>query len=259
MIKKDNTNSDEEVIDLGAVLGLLWKHFAIILTCGILCAAAMFMCARMFITPKYQANALLFVNNSSLNIGNLDLGTTNLNNASSYVNTYLEILKSRSNMELVIEQSGVPYTDEQLRKMVSATSVNTTGLFQISVTSTNPEEARSLVNLIAAILPDKVGEIINNTSIKVVDYAVTPHSRVSPSYIKFTGIGLLLGIILCSGVVLLIAYFDDEIHNEDYLLTTYQHPILASIPDLTSKSSGKYGYYYGGSAYGKSARKGGAD
>ena len=116
-----------------------------------------------------------------------------------------------------------------------------------------------MVNLIATILPDKVGEIINNTSIKVVDYAVTPHSRVSPSYIKYTGIGLLLGIIICSAVILLIAYFDDEIHNEDYLLTTYQHPVLASIPDLTSKSSGKYGYYYGGSAYGKSARKGGVD
>ena len=259
MIRKDDTNPNEAVIDLGLVISLLWKHIALILTCGIICAAALFMYARMFITPKYQANALLFVNNSSLTIGSLDLGATNLTNASSYVNTYVEILKSRSNMELVIDQSGVPYTYEQLRRMVSATAVNTTGLFQVSVTSPNPEEARTLVNLIATILPDKVGEIINNTSIKVVDYAVTPHSRVSPSYIKYTGIGLLLGILLCSGVILLIAYFDDEIHNEDYLLTTYQHPILASIPDLTSKSAGKYGYYYGGSAYGKSARRGGVD
>ena len=43
-------------------------------------------------------------------------------------------------MELVIEQSGVPYSYEQLRQMVSATAVNTTGLFQVSVTSPNPEE-----------------------------------------------------------------------------------------------------------------------
>ena len=257
MIKRDDTNPNEEVIDLGLVFSLLWKHVALILTCGIICAAALFVCARMFLTPKYQANALLFVNNSTLNIGSLDLGATNFTNATNYVETYVEILKSRSNMELVIEQSGVPYTYEQLRKMVSSSAVNSTGLFRVSVTSSNPEEARTLVNLIATILPDKVSEIINNTSIKVVDYAVTPHSRVSPSYIKFTGIGLLLGMILCSGVILLIAYFDDEIHNEDYLLTTYQHPILASIPDLTSKSAGKYGYYYGGTAYGKSTRKGG--
>ena len=259
MMKNNEIDSNEEFFDLGKIFALLWKHVALILTCGIIGAAALFMYARMFITPMYQANALLFVNNSSLTIGSLDLGNTNLNNASSYVSTYVEILKSRSNMELVIEQSGVPYTYERLRGMVSANAVNTTGLFQVSVTSPNPEEARTLVNLIATILPDKVGEIINNTSIKVVDYAVTPHSRVSPNYIQFAGIGLLLGIVLCSGVILLIAYFDDEIHNEDYLLTTYNHPVLASIPDLTSRSAGKYGYYYGGTAYGKSARKGGVD
>ena len=116
-----------------------------------------------------------------------------------------------------------------------------------------------LVNLIAAILPDKVAEIVNNTSIKVVDYAETPQSRVSPNYIQYAGIGLLLGIVLCAGVLLLIAYFDDEIHNEDYLLNAYNYPVLASIPDLTSKSSGKYGYYYGSGSYGKSAKRGGVD
>ena len=92
MIKRDDTNPNEEVIDLALIFSLLWKLAALILTCGILCAAALFLAARMFITPKYQANALLFVNNSSLSIGSLDLGTTNLNNAASYVNTYVEIL-----------------------------------------------------------------------------------------------------------------------------------------------------------------------
>ena len=83
MIKKDATNPNEEVIDLGLIISLLWKHAALILTCGILCAAALFFAARMFITPKYQANALLFVNNSTLNIGSLDLGATNLTNVTS--------------------------------------------------------------------------------------------------------------------------------------------------------------------------------
>ena len=243
MIKKDAANPNEEVIDLGLILSLLWKHVALILTCGIICAAALFLAARMFITPKYQANALLFVNNSTLNIGSLDLGTTNLTNASSYVNTYVEILKSRSNMELVIEQSGVPYSYEQLRQMVSATAVNTTGLFQVSVTSPNPEEARTLANTIAVILPDKISDIVANSSVEVVDYAVTPHTRVSPSYIKYAAIGLLAGIVLASAVVLVISYFDDVIHDEDYLLQSFDAPILATIPDLMAKSTKKYGYY----------------
>lgn len=260
MIMKNEENGfEDEFFDLGKIFALLWKHVVLILTCGIIGAAALFLYSRMFITPKYQASALLFTNSSTISIGNYDVGTGTLGNESSYISTYIQIIRSRSNMELVIEQSGVPYTVEQLRQMVSATSVTSTGLFAISVTSKNPEEARMLVNLIATILPDKVAEIVSNTSIKVVDYAVTPQSRVSPNYIKFAGIGLLLGIVLCVGVILLNAYFDDEIHNEDYLLNAYNHPVLASIPDLTSKSAGKYGYYYGSGSYGKSAKRGGVD
>ena len=258
-MKNEDSNYNEEFFDLGKIFALLWKHIVLILTCGIIGAAALFLYARMFITPMYQANALLFTNSSTISIGNYDVGTSTLGNESGYITTYIQIMRSRSNMELVKEQSGVSYSVNALRNMVSASTVTQTGLFQISVTSRSPEEARMLVNLIAAILPDKVAEIVNNTSIKVVDYAETPQSRVSPNYIQYAGIGLLLGIVLCAGVLLLIAYFDDEIHNEDYLLNAYNYPVLASIPDLTSKSSGKYGYYYGSGSYGKSAKRGGVD
>ncbi len=258
-MNNNSSNSNEEFFDLGKIFALLWKHVVLILTIGILFGALFFTYARLFITPRYEASALFFVNNSTLSIGSLDIGTTSISSAASYVDTYVQILQSRSNMELVIEQSGVPYTYEQLRSMVSAKAVNATGLFQVTVNSASPEEARTLVNLIAAILPDKVAEIVANSSIKIVDYAVTPHQRVSPNYIQYAGIGLLLGIVLCSGVIMLISYFDDQIHNEDYLLNAYNYPVLATIPDLTSKSGGKYGYYYGGYAYGKGTKKGGVD
>ncbi len=258
-MKSEEYNYNEEFFDLAKLFGLLWKHVVLILTCGIIGAAALFLYARMFITPLYQANALLFTNSSTISIGSYDVGTSTLRNESGYISTYIEIIRSRSNMELVKEQSGLPYSVGALRGMVSAREVTPSGLFQISVTSPNPEEARMLVNLIAAILPDKVAEIVNNTSIKVVDYAETPQYRVSPNYIQYAGIGLLLGMVLCAGVILLIAYFDDEIHNEDYLLNAYNYPVLASIPDLTSKSAGKYGYYYGSGSYGKSTKRGGVD
>ncbi len=259
-MKMEDLNSYfEEFFDPKRLLALLWKHIVLILTCGLLCAALMFTRTRMFSTPIYQATALLFVNTNTVSVGSIELGTGSIYTSQSYIETYLQILQSRSNMELVIQQSGVPYSYGQLRGMVSAYPVEGTGLFRIAVTSSNPEEARTLANLIATILPDKVAEIVNNTSIKVVDYAVTPQSRISPNYIHQAEIGFLTGAVLCAGVILLIAFFDNEIHNEDYLLKNFSYPVLATIPDLTSKSAGKYGYYYGGSAYGKSAKRGGVD
>ena len=255
-----NTKSRfDELFDIGKLIALMWKHVVLILTCGIIGAAALFLYARTSLTPLYQASTLLFVNSNTVSVGSYEFGTTSIYNSASYIDTYIQILRSRSNMELVIEQSKVPYSVGQLRGMVSASPVNETGLFRIMVTSPNPEEARTLVNLVSTILPDKVAEIVNNSSIKIVDYAETPQSRVSPNYIRYAMRGFLEGIVLCAGVILLIAYFDDEIHNEDYLLNAYEYPILASIPDLTSKSSGKYGYYYGSGAYGKRAKRGGVD
>ena len=253
MIKqKDEKN--EEYIDLLHIVRVLWKEIVPILLVGIIFAALLFGFARFFMTPQYEANALFYVNNSSLSLSSaVAITTGELSAASDLVDTYVAILQSRANMELVLDRSGVGYTYEELREMITARAVNSTGLFQITVTAPNPEEARTIANAIAAILPDKISDIVANSSVEIVDYAVTPHQRVSPSYIKFAAIGLLFGMVVCSAIVLLRDYLDDVIHNEDYLLEHYQVPVLATIPDLTVKSSKKYGYGY----YGAAAKKGG--
>ena len=240
----NQNNKQEEYIDLLEVAGVLWKQIVPILLTGMIFASLLFGYARFFKTPKYEANALFYVNNSTFSLSSaVAITTGELSAASDLVDTYVAILQSRANMELVLERSGVDYTYEELREMISAKAVNSTGLFQITVTSTNPEEARTLANTIAAILPDKISDIVANSSVEVVDYAVTPHRRVSPSYIKYSAVGLLFGMVLCSAIVLLRHYMDDVIHSEDYLLQNYQVPVLATIPDLTAKSLKKYGYY----------------
>ena len=250
-----NNHTEEEYIDLGRIIGVLWKYVVLILLIGIIFAMLFFLYAQIFVTPMYEANALFYVNNSTLSLSSaVRISTGELNAASDLVDTYVAILQSRANMELVLQESGVSYTYEQLREMVSAKAINSTGLFQVTVRSSNPEEARVLANVIASVLPDKISDIVANSSVEVVDYAVTPHTRVSPSYYKYAAVGLLLGMVLCSALVLLRDYFDDVIHDEDYLLDHYDSPMLATIPDLLAKTPKKYGYY--GSSSAKSSKGG---
>ena len=234
----------EKYIDLTKIFRVLWDKVAVILLVGFLFGAAFFGYARYFKTPKYEANTLFYVNNSSFSISSaVAITTGELSAASDLVDTYVAILQSRANMELVLEKSGVHYTYEELRQMISAKAVNSTGLFQITVTSESPEEARTLANTIASILPDKISDIVANSSVEIVDFAVTPHQRVSPSYSKYAAVGLFLGVVFCSIIVLLQDYMDDLIHSEDYLIQTYRLPVLAMIPNLNGKSSSQYGYY----------------
>ena len=260
-------NDERDTIDLTQYIQALIRSAAAILLAGVLLAGLAFFYARTFVQPKYQANVLFYVNNSSISIGatSVNISTGELSAASALVDTYVAILQSRANMETVIEKSGLNYTYEQLRKMVSARAVNSTGLFQITVTSTSPENARMLANTIAEVLPEKISDVVNNSSVKVVDYAVTPRTRSSPNYTSYAMRGLLAGIVIAAAAVLLISYFDNVIRSEEYLLSTYEAPILASIPNLSEHGGRSYGYGYGyeyGYGYGKNAaqkqKKGGA-
>lgn len=264
MNNNNNGNNEGFEIDIFRLLQALWKYAALILIVGIIFSAASVLYARTFVTPKYEANALFYVNSKSISLSNsLTITSGDLSMSSALVSTYLAILESRATMEQVLAASGAPYTYETLRSMVSAKAVNSTGLFTITVRSSSPEEARTLANVIADILPDKITDIMSNSAVEVVDYAVTPRTRVSPSYFKYATVGMAVGVLLVAALVILFELLDDVIHDEDYLVKTYNGPLLGTIPDLTARSRkhdySKYGEYSSSGDKAKAADKSDGD
>src|SRR5699024_8716966 len=102
----------------------------------------------IFKTPLYEAEALMYVNSNEISVGStkLSISAAELSAAQSLVETYIVILNTRTTLNDVVEQTGVSYTYEQLRKMISAESVNGTEVFSITVTSPDPKEAELLAN-----------------------------------------------------------------------------------------------------------------
>ena len=144
------------------------------------------------------------------------------------------------------------YSYDQLKKMISASSVNSTEIFSVEVTSTSPQEAELLANTIARVLPEKIASVVDGSSVRIVDTAVVPSKKAAPSTGKNTMLGFLLGAVLACGAVVVLYLMDDKIHSADYLLSSYDLPLLAVIPDLTQDDDDGY-YYYG---YGNAGRKG---
>ena len=139
--------------------------------------------------------------------------------------------------------------------MISASAVNSTEVFEIVVTSTNPAEAEKIANTIADVLPDKIADIVAGSDVRIVDYAVVPSHRSSPSYTRNTAIGMLLGAVVSAALIILAYLFDENIHTEEYLTQTYPDiPLLAVIPDMTEtkQRSGYYGYQSSSAASRKS-------
>ena len=55
---------------------------------------------------------------------------------------------------------------------------------------------------------------------------------------------MMLGVLLTVVILVVVALLDDTIHDEDYVIKTYDYPILAKVPDLLDSGTKRYGYYY---------------
>lgn len=236
-------NSQYYELDILHLLGQLWRRLWLIVIAGLLFGGGGFAFSTFVVTPKYEAEALMYVNNTSASLGNtsFSISSSELTAAQSLADTYIIILKARTTLNEVIEKEDLDYTYEELYDMISSDAVNGTEVFSIRVTSEDPEEAKNIANAIARILPDKISGIVDGSSVRVVDYAITPSESVSPSIIKYTAVGFLGGALLVCIIIVIRTLLDTLIHDEDYIIQTYDFPILAVIPDHT-KSSEKYKY-----------------
>lgn len=239
----EQQNQEYIEIDLLRLVQALWRRAWAIALAAVLLGGAGFSLAFWVIPPEYEARALMYVNNSSISVGSTSISVSDLSASKTLVSTYVVILKSRLTLEDVIKKAGVDYSYEELNGMISAGAVNATEIFNITVTSSDPQEAAHIANTIVEVLPDKIAQVVDGSSARAVDYAVAPSWRSGPSISKFTLAGVLCGLLFSCGVIVALELLDEQIHSEDYLLQTYRLPVLAAVPDLLDGKSGRGGYY----------------
>lgn len=250
MERQDANAKKYYTIDLLHIFKFLWRKIWIVILAALLAASVGFGLSAFLIKPTYSSTIMLYVNNSSFSLGNtsFSISSSEITAAQSLVKTYGEILDNRTTLDRVIEKAKVDYTYEDLHKMIASGSSNDTEIMYVTVTTNDPYEAAKIANCIAEVLPVRIAEIIDGASMEVVDSAVPNLRKVAPSITKYTAVGLILGAVLSVIVLAIIAMMDDRIHDEDYIIETYEYPILAKIPNLVDTDGknkySKYSKYY---------------
>ena len=245
MENQEKSMKEYYTIDVSHILKSLWRRVWLIGLCGLLVAIIGFSIAAFAIAPTYSSYVKLYVNNSSFSLGNtsFSISSSELTAAQSLVRTYGDILISRSTLERVIEKADVNYTWKELSKIITYAPSNNTEIMRVTVTCEDPYEASKIANTIAEVLPVRISEIIEGASMEVVDTAIPDHEKVAPSITQYTAIGLVLGILISAIALFVLALTDDTIHDEEYVLRTYNYPILGKVPDLLNAGNKSYGYY----------------
>ncbi len=240
----DNKANEYYTIDLIHIVKVLWKKAWAIILAGLIAASIGLGLAAFIIPPTYASSILLYVNNTTAHSNtSTSISTSDIAASQSLVKTYGEILNNRTTLEKVIELAEVDYTYEDLSEMIAAAPSNNTEVMKVTVKSENPYVSARIANCIAEVLPDRISEIITGASMKVVETAIPELEKVGPSVLKYTVIALILGVLIAVISIVVAAMLDDTVHNEEYVLRTYEYPILAKVPNLLSSGGKQYSYY----------------
>lgn len=240
-VQQNNSNE----IDLVELFYVMWGHAWQIILCLILGAGIAFGVTKFLITPLYQATSSIYIvsasNNSVVNLTDLQIGA-------QLTADYQELLVSRPLLEDVIQNLDLKDADgekamsvDALRDMISVTNTSDTRILKITVTSPDPDESADIANELVDQACIYLPQIMETDEPNLVEEAIPPTSKSSPSYSRNIVLGGLLGAILCCGVLMLRYLMNDTFMTPDDVERYLGVQPLATIPEgnLGDFSQGK--------------------
>jgi capsular polysaccharide biosynthesis protein len=221
-------------IDFVSLFELLLSKIKMIVLVVLIFAVIGALVSSQVLVPKYTASVTFYVNNNKNSVSQ-NLTYSDLSAASMLVPTYIELIKSKSVLKTVEEKINTGYTSEELAQMISAKEQgDDTQLMVLEVTNSDPENAYLIANAIADIAPTKIVELMDGSSVKVVDYAELPTEPTSPNVPKNTVMAAALGFILSVGIVLLRYLLETSIKGEDDIKRMFPEiPVIGIVPEIT--------------------------
>ncbi|MBT9139109.1 MAG: putative capsular polysaccharide biosynthesis protein YwqC [Syntrophomonadaceae bacterium] len=148
------------------------------------------------------------------------------------VNTYREIATSNRVLHRVIDLLGIEMTADEVRRIVSVTSLRDTEIIRISVENTDPGFAFNLANAIAQMFMEEVVEIMRIENVHVIDEARLPEYPIRPSPMQNIALAGVLGFMLGLGLVFLIEYLDNTVKTSEAIEKRLELPVLGVIPSF---------------------------
>lgn len=219
--------NDELTIDLGELFSVLWRKCYIIILAGIMTAFAAFAATQLLITPKYTSTTSMYMLSGSEGAG---LTYNDLQTGTQLTQDYMELTKSRTVLEKVISTLNLDMTVEELNDSITTNNTENTRIMTIAVENEDPELARDIADALREAASNKIEEIMNIDAVNTIEEANLPSAPSSPSVMRNTAIGAMLGILISAGIIILIFILDDTIKTPDDVENYLGLNVLTSIP-----------------------------
>ncbi len=234
----DSKKSPDNRVDLFA----FWRRFRpflvrfwyLPLLLALVGALFMALRARRSFVPRYRSEAIFSV--AVTDTDSLDVSTYSYYYDSAAAKqataTFPYILSSDIMQELLKDRLNVPY----LNGSVQAKSIADTNFIELSVTSTNPDDAYSILQAVMEVYPQVSRKVVGETRFTVTQPAhksTTPYNSLS--WKRPAVLGAFAGFVLGVGILLIMTLLRRTILSEDDVKRTSNLNCLGRITNDTEK------------------------
>ena len=224
--------NEEIEIDLLQLWNAVRHRIWLVLLAGFVVADIAFAITKFLITPMYSSSATMLVVTKETTLSSL----ADLQLGSQLTNDYEILISSRPVLQQTVEELNLDISYKRLRSMITISNPNDSRMLIISTMQPDPELAKSVVDTVAQISSEYIAEKMEVTAPKIIEEGEVPINQSSPSLLRNTAIGGMLGILAAVFLICVAVILNDSIQTEDDIERYLQLPVLAVVPDKSGSS-----------------------
>lgn len=221
---------NEENIKILDILDALKKRWQLIVSITLAATILSTVISFFVINPKYEASTKVFIGK---NVGATE--QYNSNDISMYqkmLKSYADVIKTNDLVERAFNASGVELSPKAALGSLTVTPMTDTQIIVMSYRGEDKQECKDVIEAISAEFVKYSKTLYSNANVEIIQKVTLPESPVSPNKKLNIAIAFFLGIIIGSGLALLLSILDSTIKDKDKLEEILGIPVLGVIPDV---------------------------
>lgn len=184
-------NTEETYIDLSELFRVMLKNIKLIVIATIACMVIAFLVTTFFISKKYESKSSLYLK-PLVNNGVVDNGSLATNR--SLVSDYIKIMQGDRVLSKVAKELNVE--TNKVKSALNASADANSTIINVSAITDDAEFSKEVVVLVIDNFIEEMKEINGTNNFLVINDAKVIETAVSPSKVKNTVLGALLGMVL---------------------------------------------------------------
>jgi len=220
----------EENISLQDIIDALKKRWRLVVIIALMSTTFTTFVSFYLIKPKYEASTKVFVGKESNN--NKDYTSNDVQMYQNLLKTYSDVIMTKDFLESAIADENISSSNQEVLRNLKVTPKIDTQILEIKYLSYDNKKAMKVVEDITNQFIIVSTKLISNANVQIIEKATLPESPVSPNKMRNILIALLSGIIIGSGVAIILDFKDTSFSDKEKLEKEIGLPVLGVIPNF---------------------------